>query len=103
MNKQKHAVSNAMDTLAEDARNLLSATSDVAEEKVGEARKHLADTLERGKEIYSSIRKNVVERAREFDEVTREHPYKAIAIGIGAGAFIGYLVARNVSRDHQSS
>ena len=101
MNKKKHAVSDAMDTLAEDARNLMTATSDVAEEKVGEARKRLAATLERGKEIYDSVRKNAVERVKAFDEATHEHPYKAIAIGVGAGAFIGYLFARNAHRDHQ--
>jgi len=102
MNKKKHAVSDAMDTLAEDARNLMTATTDVAEEKVGEARKRLATTLERGKEIYNSVRENTVERANAFDEATHEHPYKAIAIGVGAGAFIGYLFARNANRNHQS-
>jgi ElaB/YqjD/DUF883 family membrane-anchored ribosome-binding protein len=98
MNKKKHAVSDAMDTLAEDARNLMTATTDVAEEKVGEARKRLATTLERGKEIYDNVRKNTVERANAFDEAAHKHPYKAIAIGVGA--FIGYLFARNANRDH---
>ena len=102
MNKQKHAVSDAMDSLAEDARNLMNATTDVAEAKVGEARKRLAATLERSKDIYESVRKNTVERAKAFDEAAHEHPYKAIAIGFGAGAFIGYLVARNGNRNHQS-
>jgi ElaB/YqjD/DUF883 family membrane-anchored ribosome-binding protein len=103
MNKHKHSVSDAMDTLADDARNLMTATTDVAEEKVGEARKRLATTLERGREIYESVRKDAVGRAKMFDEATREHPYKAIAIGFGAGAFIGYLVARSAGRDHQYS
>ena len=103
MKKQKHAVSDAMDTLAEDARNLMTATTDVAEEKVGEARKRLTGTLERGREIYDSVRKDAFKRAKVFDESTHEHPYKAIAIGFGAGAFLGYLVARNADRDHQSS
>jgi ElaB/YqjD/DUF883 family membrane-anchored ribosome-binding protein len=102
MNKQKHAVSDAMDTLAEDARNLMTATTDIAEAKVGEARKRLAVTLERGKDIYESVRKNTVERTRAFDEATHEHPYTAIAIGVGAGAFIGYLISRNGSRNHRS-
>jgi ElaB/YqjD/DUF883 family membrane-anchored ribosome-binding protein len=103
MNKQKHTISDAMDTLAEDARNLMNATTDVAEEKVGEARKRLSTTLERGREIYDSIRKDAVGRAKVFNEATHEHPYKAIAIGFGAGAFIGYLVARNAGHNHQSS
>jgi ElaB/YqjD/DUF883 family membrane-anchored ribosome-binding protein len=100
MNKKKHAVSDAMDTLADDARNLMSATTDVAEEKVVEARKRLAGALERGKEIYDSYREKTVEHAKAFDGVAREHPYQAIAIGVGAGALLGYIVGRNAYRDH---
>ena len=102
MNKHKHAVSDAMDTLAEDARNLMNATTDVAEAKVGEARKRLADTLERTREIYDSVREKTVETAKAFDTAAHDHPYKAIAIGVGTGALIGYLVARNGDRDHRS-
>jgi ElaB/YqjD/DUF883 family membrane-anchored ribosome-binding protein len=94
MNKQKHAVSDAMDTLAEDARNLMNATTDVAGEKVVEARKRLAAALERGNEIYGSVREKAVEGAKAANEAAHEHPYQAIAIGVGAGALIGYLVAR---------
>ena len=38
-----------MDTLAEDARALMTATADVAGEKVAEARTRLAAGLERAK------------------------------------------------------
>ncbi len=103
MNKQKHAVSDAIDTLADDARNLMNATTDIAEEKVVEARKRLAGALGRSREIYDGFREKTVERAKAFNEVTREHPYQAIAIGIGTGALLGYLVARNGSRNHRSS
>ena len=102
MNKQKHAVSDAMGTLADDARNLLNATTDVAEAKVGEARKRLAATLERSREMFDTVRDKAVERAKAFDVAAHDHPYKAIAIGVGTGALIGYLVARNGGRDHQS-
>ena len=47
MNKHTQATSNDIGALAEDARALMSATADVAGEKVGEARKRLADALER--------------------------------------------------------
>ena len=98
MNKQTHAVSDAMGTLAEDARNLMSATADVAGEKVGEARKRLAAALESGKEIYDRVREKAVEGAKATDQAVHEHPYQAIGIAVGVGAILGYLVARRCSR-----
>jgi ElaB/YqjD/DUF883 family membrane-anchored ribosome-binding protein len=94
MDKQTHATSNDMGTLAEDARALMAATADVAGEKVSEARKRLAAALERGKAIYGRVREKAVEGAKVADEAVREHPYQAIAIGVGVGALIGYLIGR---------
>ena len=99
MEKQTQAVSDAMGTLAEDARALMTATADVAGERVGDARKRLAAALERGKEIYGRVRQRAVEGARVADEAMHEHPYQAIAIGVGVGALIGYLVSRRCSRN----
>ena len=99
MDIQKPAQGNDLGTLAEDARALMAATADVAGEKVGEARKRLAAALESGKEIYGRVREKAVEGAKAADEAVHEHPYQAIAIGIGVGALIGYLVARRGSRN----
>jgi len=94
MNKETQAISNDMCQLAEDAQALMAATADVAGEKVGEARKRLAAALERGKEIYGRAREKVVQGAKAADEAVHEHPYQAIAVGVGVGAVIGYLLAR---------
>ena len=99
MDKQTHATSSDMGTLAEDARALMSATADVAGEKVSEARKRLAAALERGKEIYGRVRVKAVEGAKAADEAVHEHPYQAIAIGVGVGAILGYIFARRCSRN----
>jgi ElaB/YqjD/DUF883 family membrane-anchored ribosome-binding protein len=99
MTKQTNPINDAMGTLAEDARNLMTATADVAGEKVAEARKRLAAALESGKEIYSRVRDNAAEKARAADEVVREHPYQAIVIALGVGALIGYLSARPRNRN----
>jgi hypothetical protein len=67
MNKETQAISNDMRQLAEDAQALMSATADVAGEKVGEARKRLAAALERGKDIgdvpaeYAALPKSLAE------------------------------------------
>jgi len=98
MNKHTHAPHNDLGTLAEDARALMAATADVAGEKVGDARKRLAAALERVKEIAGNIRDKTVAGAKATDEAVHEHPYKAIAIGVGVGVLIGFLIARRRSR-----
>jgi ElaB/YqjD/DUF883 family membrane-anchored ribosome-binding protein len=90
MSKHTQESSNDLGSLAEDARALMSATADVAGEKVGEARKRLAAALE-------SAKAKAVQGAKAVDEAVHEHPYQAIAIGVGVGAIVGYLVARRCS------
>ena len=97
MNKQTEAISHDMGQLADDARALMAATADVAGEKVGEARKRLAAALENGKEIYGHCRDKAVEGAKVADQTVRENPYQAIAIGVGVGAIVGYLLGRRCS------
>jgi ElaB/YqjD/DUF883 family membrane-anchored ribosome-binding protein len=99
MNKHTHPVGDAMGTLAEDARALMTATADVAGEKVGQARQRLAAALESGKEICGHVRDKAVQGAKAADEAVREHPYQAIGIALGVGALLGYLVARRCSRN----
>jgi ElaB/YqjD/DUF883 family membrane-anchored ribosome-binding protein len=93
MSKQTQAISNDIGQLAEDARALMAATAGVAGDKVGEARERLAGALESGKEIYGRVRDKAVEGARAADVAVHGHPYPAIGIALGVGAFIGFLVA----------
>jgi ElaB/YqjD/DUF883 family membrane-anchored ribosome-binding protein len=99
MEKNRQAIVNDLGKLAEDARDLMAATADVAGEKVGEARQRLADALESAKKIYGRARDKAVEGAKAADEVVHEHPYQAIGIAFGVGALIGYLVVRRCSRN----
>jgi ElaB/YqjD/DUF883 family membrane-anchored ribosome-binding protein len=99
MNKHTPAANPDLGTLAEDARALMAATADVAGEKVGEARNRLAAALERGKEIAGNLRDKAVAGAKVTDQTIRENPYQAIAIGVGVGAILGFLLARRCSRN----
>lgn len=99
MSKETQAISHDVTQLAEDARALMAATADVAGEKVGEARKRLAAALDQGKEIYGRVRDKAVEGAKVADKTVRANPYQAIAIGVGVGAIVGYLLGRRCSRD----
>ena len=98
MSKETQAIRNDLGQLAEDAQGLMAATADATGEKVADARKRLAAALERGKEIYGRAREKVVEGAKAADEAVHEHPYQAIAIGVGVGAILGYILARRCSR-----
>ncbi len=98
MNKQTQAIQDDLSQLAKDAHAFMTATADVAGEKVGEARKRLAAALERSKEICGSVREKTMEGAKLAEKALHEHPYQAIAIGVGAGAILGFLVANRCSR-----
>ena len=99
MNKEIQAVAHDLKQLADDACALMAATADVAGEKAGEARKRLAAALERTKEIASNVRAKAVAGAKATDAAVHEHPYQAIAIGVGVGAILGFLVGRRCSRN----
>lgn len=93
MNKPSETISNDINQLADDARALMSATADIAGEKVGEARKRLASALDTCGKAYGSVREKVVEGASKADDAVHANPYQAIAIGVGVGAVLGFLVA----------
>jgi ElaB/YqjD/DUF883 family membrane-anchored ribosome-binding protein len=93
-NETTHPVGGALETLAEDARALLAATAEVAEDKVIEARRRLANALERGRDTFERVHDKAVEGARATDEMVRTHPYQAIGIAFGVGALLGFLLAR---------
>ena len=97
MNQETQAPSNDMGQLAEDAQALMAATADVAGEKVVAARKRLAAALDSAKEIAGNVRDKAIAGAKVADQTVRENPYQAIAIGVGVGAILGFLIARRCS------
>jgi ElaB/YqjD/DUF883 family membrane-anchored ribosome-binding protein len=96
MNEESQ-IADTSQQLAEDAQALIDATVNVAGEKVGEARDRLAAALDRGREIYGQVRDKAVQGAKATDQAVRENPYRAIAIGVGVGVIIGFLLGRRGS------
>ena len=88
-----------MGTLAKDARSLMTATTDVAAQKFGQARQRVVETVESAKETAGHVRDQAVDYAKAADEALQEHPYQAIGIAFGVGALLGYLVSRRGSRN----
>ena len=99
MNKETQSGSNDLGTLADDARALMTATADVAGDKISEARQRLATALERSKEIYGRAKVKAVEGAKATDQAVRKNPYQAIGLALGVGMLVGYLAARRCSRN----
>ncbi len=85
-------------TLADDAKALLSATADVAGEKVSEARKRLTAALESGQHLFVKVKDQAVAGAKVTDEAVHKHPYMAIGIAFGVGTLLGVLVSRRWTR-----
>ncbi len=97
MNTSTNANGNEMATLVDDACALVSATADVAGEKVTEARQRLSVAVENAKKVAGRVREKAVQTAHATDEAVHEHPYKAIAVGVGLGAVLGFYLARRWS------
>ena len=100
MNKHAKAIGKDAGRLAEDARALVAATADVAGDKIGEIRERLAAALKHEKKIYDRVRDQAVAGTRAADKAMHTYPYQAAAIGIGCGALIGFLVARQITCHH---
>ena len=101
MSKPTQSPAEEMAQLAEDARALMAATATVTGDEVAEARKRLEAALERGKEICGEVKDKAAQTAKAADQAVREHPYQAIAIALGIGALIGFVLGsrRGTSRD----
>jgi ElaB/YqjD/DUF883 family membrane-anchored ribosome-binding protein len=82
------------ENLIEDAQALLSATHQVAEEKVVEARKRLACAIEKSKEAWSAVQEKAIASAKATDKVIRANPYQSVGVALGVGAVVGYLLGR---------
>ena len=99
MDRNTQDIGQDLGRLAEDARALISATADVAGDRVGEARKRLEKALENGREIYHRARDRAIAGAKVTDAAIHQHPYQAMMVGVGVGALLGYLIARKSDRN----
>jgi len=80
--------------LADAAHGILTATAEVAEETGEEVRKQLDAVVDRGREVYDQVCEAAVDGARTADGIVHEQPYKALAVALGIGALLGFLLAR---------
>ena len=82
-----HRIKEPVNDLVEDTQALVSATTELAQDKVMEA-------IKRGKAVWNNARTKTVAGAKAADTVIRENPYKSLAIAVGVGGLLGFLLAR---------
>jgi len=94
VSKNTNTVAQYLETLAHDARSLIAATSDVAEDNVRQARKRLSTALNNGSEIYDRAREEALVKAKFAGETVRENPVATLAIALILGGIIAFLFSR---------
>ncbi len=92
--KQTDSIHESMENVVDDARALIAATADVAQEKVVRARQRLADTMETAKDTYALVQTKTIAGARATDKMVRAKPYQSAGVAFGIGALIGFLMGR---------
>lgn len=95
MSKYTDSVANYVETLRDDARALLHATSDAAEGKVKEARRRLSEALDSGRDVCDDLRERAAHGVRVAGESFRENPVAPIAAALVLGGLIVFLFARS--------
>jgi len=74
--------------------DLSDESAGVLAEKAQKLRDVLADTVNRGKEIYDKVHDDVVHGAKATDDAVRLNPYKTLGIALGVGAILGFVLSR---------
>lgn len=90
-------ITSAAGQIVEDAQALLTATANIAEEKVVAARHRLTTALQSGREVLTKVQDKAIAGAKATDETIREYPYQAMGVALGVGALLGFLVGRRGS------
>jgi len=93
LNKPAQAIEHDLDQLAHDTGTLLAATADMAGEQIGDARKRLASALGCGRQFRDRVRDKAFEGTKAADCAMHRNLYQSIAIGVGAGVLMGFLLA----------
>lgn len=84
--------------LAEDAKDVLCSTSDLAGKRLHEARTRLESTISSAREHFSVAEKRLIDGTRNAldtaDALVQQHPWQAVGVGLVAGVVLGLLLGR---------
>lgn len=81
-------------TLADDTRALLTATANMADEKVVAARRRVEAAIANGRDLLDRAQEQTQRHLQAADHQVRRYPYESIGIAFGIGAVLGYIFRR---------
>lgn len=81
-----------------DAQEMLNHQIESADDSYRDARKKLAQSVERANRQLQGAERAVFEQtkkvARETDHYVHDHPWESVGLGAGIGLLVGLLIAR---------
>ena len=93
LNKPTQAIEQDLNQLVHDAGTLIAATADMAGDQIGDARKRLSCMLGHGREFCDRVLDKALEGTKAADLAAHRNLYQTVAIGVGIGVIVGYLLA----------
>lgn len=88
-----------LETIADDAEELLKATASQTGERVEKIRARAQESLRAGRlrlaEATAAVDENVRATAGSIDDQVHDHPYAAAGIAAGIGLLVGLLIGRS--------
>ena len=81
-------------SLAHEADELLKASVEQTEDKLGDVRSRLAAAVESAKASCHRLEEKAIAGAKAADRAIHEHPYESLGVAFGAGILIGVLIGR---------
>jgi ElaB/YqjD/DUF883 family membrane-anchored ribosome-binding protein len=94
MSKRNNSTSEDLNTLTDDAGDMVASTMDAASERFAGAREQFENALEQGKEVCNNLREATARQAKAAGEFVRKNPYTAIGIAAGVAVLIGLMMRR---------
>lgn len=92
-----HSALHDLKALVRDAEELLTRTSDAAEEQVSEMHDRLRHAIERSRERLRTVQAAAKVHMQECDTYVRSHPYQSVGAAFAVGALLGLLLGRRSS------
>ena len=94
MNNNLNTIVQYLNSLTQDARDLIAATADSAEDNIRVARKRLSTAVNSGGEVYERVRDDARDKARCAGQKVCDNPGISLAIVVAIGALIALLLTR---------
>jgi ElaB/YqjD/DUF883 family membrane-anchored ribosome-binding protein len=91
-------VARDIQNVVSDAQDLLKTVQDQGGDKIGEVRAKVQTQIDAARRSLAELQQSVQDGAKAAmsttDAYVRANPWRAVGIGAGIGALIGFLVAR---------